>query len=153
MSLVFQSPKFPNGSSHPRRDFSFEQRLTGLVLLGLAVFTGLLNTQVRSRFSKIEGYGTVFTEPKGSEGYAVLQNLPDGPIKDQVLDAFAQSFRVCQSADINSFAASNRGRSAAVGGRRQKTDADEMDVDMLDNRSSTRWIRSCCVYLPINGMV
>jgi len=65
---------------------------------GLAVLTALLNAGIRTRFSKIEGYGTVFQAPQGSEGYAALHDLPDGPTRDAALKAFADSFKVSESA-------------------------------------------------------
>jgi hypothetical protein len=61
---------------------------------GLAVFTAILNTGIRTRFSKIPGYGTEFVLPQSIEGYAQLHNLPEGPTKDAVLTAFADALRV-----------------------------------------------------------
>ncbi|CAD6564136.1 MAG: hypothetical protein TREMPRED_003874 [Tremellales sp. Tagirdzhanova-0007] len=63
--------------------------------VGLAVFTAVLNTGIRSRFSKIEGYGTTFSAPQSASGYAQIHNLPEGPIKTAILTAFADSLRVC----------------------------------------------------------
>ncbi|WVQ79303.1 hypothetical protein IAT38_001400 [Cryptococcus sp. DSM 104549] len=63
--------------------------------IGLAVFTAVLNTNIRSRFVKIEGYGTSFTVPESASGYAALQQLPDGEMKTDVMNAFADSFRLC----------------------------------------------------------
>lgn len=63
--------------------------------LGLAVFTAVLNTNLRTRFAKIPGYGTEFTVPRSASDYIALQNLPDGTTKDQVMTAFANSFRQC----------------------------------------------------------
>lgn len=64
---------------------------------GLAVFTAILNTGIRTRFSKIPGYGTEFVLPQSVEGYAQLHNLPEGPTKDAVLTAFADALRVSLS--------------------------------------------------------
>lgn len=61
--------------------------------VGLAVFTALLNAEMRSRFEKIPGFGDVFDVPKSSEGYRRLQELPPD-LKSTVLKAFANSFRV-----------------------------------------------------------
>lgn len=64
-------------------------------LIGLAVFTAVLNTNLRTRFAKVPGYGTEFTVPRSASDYVALQNLPDGTMKDQVMIAFADSFRQC----------------------------------------------------------
>jgi hypothetical protein len=61
---------------------------------GLAVFTAILNTGIRTRFEGIPGYGTDFVLPQSVEGYAQLHNLPEGPVKEAVLTAFADSLRV-----------------------------------------------------------
>ncbi|ODO00769.1 hypothetical protein L198_03096 [Cryptococcus wingfieldii CBS 7118] len=63
--------------------------------IGLAVFTAILNTEMRSKFKKIDGYGTEFTVPESASGYSALQELPDGSMKEQVMAAFADSFRLC----------------------------------------------------------
>ncbi|ORY34557.1 major facilitator superfamily domain-containing protein [Naematelia encephala] len=63
--------------------------------IGLAVLTAVLNSSLRARFEKIEGYGTVFQIPTGSQGYAALKDLPDGPTKTAVLKAFSDSLRLC----------------------------------------------------------
>lgn len=62
--------------------------------VGIAIFSAVLNTGLRSRFALIEGYGTTFDVPTSTSGYAKLQALPDGPTKDAVLSAFADSLRV-----------------------------------------------------------
>ncbi|OCF40442.1 hypothetical protein I317_05745 [Kwoniella heveanensis CBS 569] len=63
--------------------------------VGVAIFTAIFNTGLRSRFSKIEGYGTLFVAPTSVEGYKAIHELPEGDIKVQVLKAFADSMRVC----------------------------------------------------------
>ncbi|WRT69577.1 uncharacterized protein IL334_006566 [Kwoniella shivajii] len=63
--------------------------------IGLAVFTAILNTNLRSKFSVIPGYGTEFTVPESASGYKALHELPESETKDQILVAFADSFRVC----------------------------------------------------------
>ncbi|WWC89598.1 uncharacterized protein L201_004523 [Kwoniella dendrophila CBS 6074] len=63
--------------------------------IGLAIFTAIFNTGLRSRFSKIQGYGTLFEIPKGTEGYHKLHDLPQGQLKNDVLKAFADSMRIC----------------------------------------------------------
>ncbi|WWC65962.1 uncharacterized protein I303_108584 [Kwoniella dejecticola CBS 10117] len=73
--------------------------------IGLAVYTAILNTNLRSRFVTIEGYGTSFTVPESASGYKALHELPEGPMKDQVLSAFADSFRVCWIVGCAFFAA------------------------------------------------
>ena len=60
------------------------------------MFTALLNSELRDRFSKIDGYGTVFTVPRSAEDYRKLHELPDG-LKDTVIDAFARSFGVSRA--------------------------------------------------------
>lgn len=61
---------------------------------GLAVLTAILSTGIRDRFEKIDGYGTVFEEPKGSSGYHALHAIKDERTRTQVLNAFAMSMRV-----------------------------------------------------------
>jgi hypothetical protein len=62
--------------------------------IGLAIFTALLNTELRSRFEVIPGYGTEFTVPQSTQGYKALHDLPEGSTKDAVLGAFADSLGV-----------------------------------------------------------
>jgi hypothetical protein len=62
--------------------------------IGLAIFTALLNTELRSRFEVIPGYGTDFTVPQSTQGYKALHDLPEGSTKDAVLGAFADSLGV-----------------------------------------------------------
>jgi hypothetical protein len=62
--------------------------------IGVAVFTAVLNDGLRSRFEAIEGYETVFEVPTNTAGYHALHNLPEGPTRQAVLTAFANSFRV-----------------------------------------------------------
>lgn len=61
--------------------------------IGIAVFTAILNTNLRSKFAKVPGYGTEFEVPTSARGYIALHELPDGPTKDAVLKAFSDSFR------------------------------------------------------------
>lgn len=63
--------------------------------IGLAIYTGVLNTNLRTRFSKIPGYGTDFEAPATAAGYAQLHALPDGPTKEAVLLAFSESIALC----------------------------------------------------------
>ncbi|WVQ80702.1 hypothetical protein IAT38_002807 [Cryptococcus sp. DSM 104549] len=63
--------------------------------VGLAIFTAIFNTGLRSRFSKIEGYGTVFSAPTNTEGYQAMRNIPDGETRALVLKAFADAMRRC----------------------------------------------------------
>lgn len=62
--------------------------------IGLAVFTAILNTGLRTRFERIPGYGVEFTVPHGTTGYRGLHDLPEGEMKRRVLAAFADSVRV-----------------------------------------------------------
>jgi hypothetical protein len=62
--------------------------------VGVAVFTAVLNDGLRSRFEAIEGYGTLFEVPTNTAGYHAIHDLPGGPIRQSVLTAFANSFRV-----------------------------------------------------------
>lgn len=63
-------------------------------MIGLAIFTAILNTGLRSRFEQIQGYGTVFEVPTSVEGYEKLQRLPEGATKEAVLTAFADALKV-----------------------------------------------------------
>lgn len=69
-------------------------------MIGVAVFTAILNDGLRSRFGRIEGYGTLFNVPTDTAGYRALQALPEGNLKSTVLNAFADSFRVSKSTDM-----------------------------------------------------
>jgi hypothetical protein len=62
------------------------------------VLTAILNTGMRSRFSQIEGYGTVFFFPTNLDGYHALHDLTDTTLRSTVLWAFADSFRVSRYA-------------------------------------------------------
>jgi hypothetical protein len=73
--------------------WSLTRSLGGSV--GLALFTAVLNTNLRSKFAAIEGYGVDFQVPEDASGYKALQDLPDGRQKDQVLGAFADSLGLC----------------------------------------------------------
>ncbi|TXT13334.1 hypothetical protein VHUM_00701 [Vanrija humicola] len=61
--------------------------------IGIAVFTAILNTNLRSKFAAVPGYGTEFEVPTSARGYEALQDLPDGPTKVAVLKAFSDAFR------------------------------------------------------------
>ncbi|WVQ80703.1 hypothetical protein IAT38_002808 [Cryptococcus sp. DSM 104549] len=63
--------------------------------IGVAIFTAIFNTGLRSKFSRIEGYGTVFSEPTNAQGYQALHDLPEGETKVEVLKAFADAMRLC----------------------------------------------------------
>jgi hypothetical protein len=62
--------------------------------IGLAVFTAILNSDMRSRFEQIEGYGTEFEVPTSAAGYKALASLPEGQTKTDVLSAFSDALRV-----------------------------------------------------------
>ena len=62
--------------------------------VGVAVFTAVLNDGLRSRFEAIEGYGKLFEVHTDTAGYHAIHDLPAGPIRQAVLTAFANSFRV-----------------------------------------------------------
>ncbi|OCF41988.1 hypothetical protein I317_04180 [Kwoniella heveanensis CBS 569] len=63
--------------------------------MGLPIFSAILNTGLRSRFTSLEGYGTLFSVPESASDYKKLHELPEGSIKDAVMVAFADSFRIC----------------------------------------------------------
>nr|ODN99818.1 hypothetical protein L204_02258 [Cryptococcus depauperatus CBS 7855] len=63
--------------------------------IGVAVFTAIFNAGLRSRFIKIDGYGTLFTVPTSASGYQALRQMSEGSTKVQVLKAFADSMRLC----------------------------------------------------------
>lgn len=63
--------------------------------IGLAVFTAVLNTELRRKFEVIPGYGTQFTVPESAAGYKGSQALPEEPTKTAVLSAFSDSLGVC----------------------------------------------------------
>lgn len=61
----------------------------------MAIFTALLNSELRTKFSKIEGSGSVFKVPRNTEDYRALQEIPDELTKIEVLNAFSDSFKLC----------------------------------------------------------
>jgi hypothetical protein len=63
-------------------------------MIGLAVFTAILNSDMRSRFEQIPGYGTEFQVPTSAAGYRDLAALPEGETKTAVLSAFSDALRV-----------------------------------------------------------
>lgn len=68
---------------------------------GLAVFTAILNSDMRSRFEQIPGYGTEFEVPTSAAGYRALADLQEGETKTAVLSAFSDALRVSvQSSSI-----------------------------------------------------
>jgi hypothetical protein len=64
------------------------------LMKGLAVFTAILNSDMRSRFEQIPGYGTEFQVPTSAAGYRDLAALPEGETKTAVLSAFSDALRV-----------------------------------------------------------
>ena len=73
--------------------------------IGLAVFTAVLNTSLRSKFQQIPGYGVDFTVPESAAGYQALQNMPDGTTKTNVLRAFSDSLGICWLIDCGIYGA------------------------------------------------
>ncbi|ORX37282.1 major facilitator superfamily domain-containing protein [Kockovaella imperatae] len=97
--LAIQSPMMVIQAAMPQKDMAAS--MSAWILLrsiaagvGLAVFTALLNSELRTRFSKIPGYGTEFIVPSSAEDYRKLHDLPDS-LRATVIDAFASSFGVC----------------------------------------------------------
>jgi hypothetical protein len=68
--------------------------------IGLAVFTAILNSDMRSRFEQIPGYGTEFQVPTSAAGYRDLAALPEGQTKTAVLSAFSDSLRVSSTSSV-----------------------------------------------------
>ena len=60
----------------------------------MAVFEAVLNAGIRSRFSVIPGYGTLFDAPTSIEGYSALHAIGDSDTRAAVLTAFADSMKV-----------------------------------------------------------
>ena len=79
----------------PLAPFSHHETETRQKLItGLAVFTAILNSDMRSRFEQIPGYGTEFQVPTSAAGYRDLAALPEGETKTAVLSAFSDALRV-----------------------------------------------------------
>ncbi|WWD20193.1 hypothetical protein CI109_104669 [Kwoniella shandongensis] len=100
VGLSLQSPLLILQAAMPLKDMAATTAAWSLTRamggsIGLAIFSAILNTNIRSRFTKIAGYGTVFQVPESAQGYTALHELPAGETKDQVLEAFADSFRQC----------------------------------------------------------
>jgi MFS family permease len=106
VGLAIQTPMMVIQAAMPFEDMAASMSAWILMrsvaaAVGVAVFSALLNSEMRTRFSRIDGFGTAFDVPKGVEGYQKLQHLP-GPLKATVLDAFAQSFRVSRASLMDS---------------------------------------------------
>ncbi|WWD17562.1 hypothetical protein CI109_102003 [Kwoniella shandongensis] len=100
IGLSISTPMLVIQASMPGKDMAAATAAWVLVRsmgasIGVAVFTAIFNTGLRSKFRAIEGFGTAFNVPTGSEGYRELHSLPDGPMKVQVLAAFADAMRLC----------------------------------------------------------
>lgn len=66
-----------------------------LIRQGFAVYQGIFNAGLLSRFSKIPGFHTQFDIPTGSAGYRTLHNLSDPNQRNVVLTAFADAMSAC----------------------------------------------------------
>ncbi|WVQ95971.1 hypothetical protein IAU59_003070 [Kwoniella sp. CBS 9459] len=98
--LSLQTPMLVIQSAMPLKDMAASTSAWSLTRtmggsIGLPIFSAILNTGLRSRFSSLEGYGTLFTVPESASDYKKLHELPDGSIKDGVMAAFADSFGIC----------------------------------------------------------
>ncbi|OCF57159.1 hypothetical protein L486_04614 [Kwoniella mangroviensis CBS 10435] len=100
LGLAISTPMLVIQASMPGKDMAASTAAWTLsrsiaACIGVAIFTAVFNTGLRSRFSKIDGYGTSFTAPTSTAGYHALHDLPEGPMKNAVMEAFANSMRVC----------------------------------------------------------
>ncbi|WVW83606.1 hypothetical protein I302_105627 [Kwoniella bestiolae CBS 10118] len=100
IGLAISTPMLVIQASMPGKDMAASTACWTLMrsigaCIGVAIFTAIFNTGLRSRFSKIEGYGSAFTAPTSTAGYHALHDLPEGEMKNRVLEAFANSMRVC----------------------------------------------------------
>lgn len=68
------------------------------------MFTAILNTGMRDRFAKIEAFGTVFQFPQDLAGYEAIHALQDQDLKREILQAFADSFRVSHATCLGGWA-------------------------------------------------
>lgn len=71
--------------------------------VGVSIFTAILNTEIRTKFSRIPGYGVDFVAPTSSKDYEALHAMPEGPLRDSILGAFADSFTLCWIVSIALF--------------------------------------------------
>lgn len=63
--------------------------------VGVAVFTAILNTNLRNKFAKVDAaYGGNVGVPTSLGGYQAIHSMPDSPLKRAVLAAFADSFKL-----------------------------------------------------------
>jgi hypothetical protein len=96
--LCLQSPLLIIQATMPMKEmaavtaaWTLTRSLGGSV--GVSVYTAILNTNLRHRFAQIPGDGTEFSVPTSAAGYQAIHNMPESPLKRQILDAFADSFK------------------------------------------------------------
>ncbi|BEJ12224.1 hypothetical protein CspHIS471_0206840 [Cutaneotrichosporon sp. HIS471] len=64
--------------------------------IGVSLFQAVLNSDMRSEFAKVHAkWGEGPGVPTSVAGYHAIHNMPDGPLKVDVLRAFADSFKPC----------------------------------------------------------
>lgn len=64
--------------------------------VGVSVLTAVLNTNLRHKFDAVQAkYGDAVGVPTDAAGYMAMKAMPEGPEKNAVLAAFADSFKPC----------------------------------------------------------
>lgn len=102
VGLSLQSPMLILQAAMPFKDMAavtsawvLTRSIGGSV--GVSIFTAILNSDMRSEFAAVQrkwGEDGVAV-PTSAGGYAAIHQMPDGPIKRDVLAAFANSFKPC----------------------------------------------------------
>ncbi|KLT45103.1 MFS general substrate transporter [Cutaneotrichosporon oleaginosum] len=101
LGLSLQSPMLILQAAMPLKDMAavtsawvLTRSIGGSV--GVSVYTAVLNSDMRSQFAKVQDrWGGGARVPTSAAGYEIIHALPDGPMKEDILRAFADSFKPC----------------------------------------------------------
>lgn len=101
IGLSLQSPMLILQAAMPLKDMAavtsawvLTRSIGGSV--GVSVYTAVLNSDMRSEFAKVQDrWGQTAQVPTSAAGYLAIHEMPDGPYKNDILRAFADSFKPC----------------------------------------------------------
>lgn len=101
IGLSLQSPMLILQAAMPLKDMAavtsawvLTRSIGGSV--GVSVYTAILNSDMRAEFAKVQAkWGEAAQVPTSAAGYQAIHDMPAGPLKNDVLRAFADSFKPC----------------------------------------------------------
>ncbi|GMK54012.1 hypothetical protein CspeluHIS016_0105980 [Cutaneotrichosporon spelunceum] len=101
IGLSLQSPMLILQAAMPLKDMAavtsawvLTRSIGGSV--GVSLYQAVLNSDMRSEFAKVNAkWGEGPPVPTSAAGYHEIHSMPDGPLKTDVLRAFADSFKPC----------------------------------------------------------